>query len=845
MNIEIKYNPYYMRTSIKVNGEDISGNNMYKKVNDRIDAHIPLMSWIDKSFSDPTWEGLLEEMVQESGEVNICISFDGRKVDFVDLQETLKNQNKRLGDKYCLEFNEPVISLDDQRLSVDIRYIVNKMLSPEFAKIVTDAENRTEQLVEKYNSLKDDYERLTNKEFKIIFSGLMSSGKSTLINSIIGKRILPTADDTCTSRILKIKHNGKIGDKVVLRCRDVDDNIVVKKEVFTEDADVMERLKEICPGDGSFMTQPPEVETIEIEMNLSHLYPNKEYEEQFTVVIVDTPGTDSGVGNRITTGKTHEEITMDAICDHEKEMVVFVVDGTKYEDDGVSDFLDLIERESEKAENIGFNDRFLFLLNKCDDKNYNDDECLEDTIEGFSDYLCRSTDGHIREILSPRIFPVCAEVALAIKKGVVDKKQPTNELKNLYRTYKEFAEKCTDEDNGYSRNYHLELCAALSDYQKNELGETVERGEEITEILLHTGIPSLEFAIKSYIERYAYPIKVNALLNTFESILSQLREVIISHEKRIVARIDEIGKVKERKKEEEKGKAGEIEEKKQLEQLELNIEGLLVEIKSINANQKLISDLQASQDKTFFNAKVKAITQENNKKYNTREEAERIIKSAYDVIQNAIVTIKKKATEIEDDAIKKGNDIASRFKRITEKISESLPPTEKDWFDNSVAKKELLNFENLSDLLEKINRHEHSYNKRNPIKDETYSWWQIGKKIKKFFAPETILVREESYSIERIKDILESLNVEMTNYIVSLKEQLNSINDMKEYIRKSVSVVKSEIHKHLENVAEFDKKIKQNETDEKKIEEIKKELLNSKTLVEDLCNRIENVVMDF
>ena len=57
----------------------------------------------------------------------------------------------------------------------------------------------------------DDLDNYINKDRKIRIAllGLVSSGKSTILNTIIGKKILPTSSDECTRRGIIIRYHNK------------------------------------------------------------------------------------------------------------------------------------------------------------------------------------------------------------------------------------------------------------------------------------------------------------------------------------------------------------------------------------------------------------------------------------------------------------------------------------------------------------------------------------------------------------------------------------------------------------------------------------------------------------
>ena len=198
LKVNVEYNPYYLRTKIEIYGKDIKENSDYKKINDKIAANIPLQSWIDESYADPEWKGLLEELAELTGEINFDFTFTGRKIDFDDFKASIERQSKNKYSASC----EGNITLDDEKLGKDIEDTVTAMRKDDFKAIVDNDNLVGDALKKKYESMEDDYDAYKNEEFKIVFSGLTSSGKSTVINALIGRWILPSKGETCTSRVL-------------------------------------------------------------------------------------------------------------------------------------------------------------------------------------------------------------------------------------------------------------------------------------------------------------------------------------------------------------------------------------------------------------------------------------------------------------------------------------------------------------------------------------------------------------------------------------------------------------------------------------------------------------------
>ena len=101
-------------------------------------------------------------------------------------------------------------------------------------------------------------------------------------------------------------------------------------------------------------------------------------------------------------------------------------------------------------------------------------------------------------------------------------------------------------------NYHFEKhCILFSNNQEiirsnNVIDETEDKNT--LDILIHTGIPSLQFTIKEYIERYAYPLKIRDLLDTFEGILKEIKGLMKAEKVAYQAAMDRLKNEEDKKK---------------------------------------------------------------------------------------------------------------------------------------------------------------------------------------------------------------------------------------------------------------------------------------------------------
>ena len=207
--------------------------------------------------------------------------------------------------------------LDDKVLSQNIDEVVQELKSDRFRKLVE--QRTTEGLTQKYNDLDENYTIAKESEFYIVFAGVYSSGKSTLLNTLIRHDILPTSSRTCTTKNCRIRHDGSLGQKVTLACFDENNQIVGEKRVFDNDTDCASAFLDICPiQDGSAEDKHPEVSMLELGVDLSHLYPDSVNQDKFTIVLIDTPGMDSAQSSVDGTNK-HAEIALDAISMESKQ----------------------------------------------------------------------------------------------------------------------------------------------------------------------------------------------------------------------------------------------------------------------------------------------------------------------------------------------------------------------------------------------------------------------------------------------------------------------------------------------------------------------------------------------
>lgn len=792
--IVLDYNPYKMETVMIVDGRNVLDCKDYSRFAEFIRNHTPLQSWIEPiAYND--WPGLLNGLCDPSCSDSVELTFHGRTIDFEDLRNACIVQNNVREYPVELVFNFEE-TRSDSRLAQGIDAVMKELLSERFAALVADRPQNA-ALQTKFQTLRQDYENATSKEFRVVFAGIYSSGKSTIINALIRQDILPTSDDTCTAKICRVKHDRSLGTNFALVCYDVAGKVVVQREVFADSAKCKERLLEIVPL-GQTESTPPEVATIEIQMNLSHLYPSKSYENKFNLVLVDTPGSNSSkTKSSGETTNAHIRLTLDAITTSDKEMVVLCADGQDYEDESIGILLKAILDESQK-EASRFNDRFLFVLNKCDNKKYKGGESAEDAKQQFANYLMNAgrwgyDDSEGNEVdFIPKIFMLSAYPALAVIKGVPttdsSSEDMDDETLNLLLGYESFQKNVVQFKR---KNYFLSQLCDIPQYQKEKFMREFANADTVRAVEIQCGVLCLQAAIQDYIARYAYPIKVKSLISVFKSLLEDVTEFTSLTEQKLKERIAVLGEKEGEREGVRRRKESDAQRKENTEQLKNDADILKSDILATSFDFS-----QFTRIKMAFNSciesdpNIRKIRQSSGATF-TYDEKESIINAMLVTHKRAWSTASSCFQELiaaynlllkgKLEHIKKIRDEAARYGLLSNGNYKAKIGYEEKLDDLA------LDIDHIRSDIENNKREGHYVISMNPIKYETYEWWQWGKKIKKFFAKD--YTKEwvgDRYDLSLLLKELTSMNASfekrcdsaISTYRTDLEDIKNRMNDL-------------------------------------------------------------------
>jgi len=449
--IFIKYNPYRLETTIKIDEEIPKKNSKLNFGNKR------LQEWIDK---------LPDLLVEECNSRSFDLVFKGTLLDFEDVQ-VMKEEAEKKGININLQYRKAKEVSEKEKA---IKKIFNKIQNGPFAEL-------------KQPDLIQSFENAYNDEFEVSVVATMSAGKSTLINALLGQKLMPAKHEACTAIVTKIKDNDK--DQFSAKVYDKNDKLIQTNNPLTDE--IMKNLNENT-----------NVKEIHAEGNIPFIT-----SDEMSLVLVDTPGPNNA------RNLAHKEATFRMLSESAKTLVLYVLNATQL---GVNDDSELLSNIAETMNKGGkqSRDRFIFVVNKLDD--FRDDEdCIESTLENVKDYLQK------KGIDDPVIFPASALTALKVRTLL---NQPDLDDKD----FNVRQAKMNLERFNFVESMHFENYASLTPSMKNEIKEKLDKAiknnDMNTQGLIHSGIIPIEIAIKTYVKKYAKTAKIKNIYETFATKLS-------------------------------------------------------------------------------------------------------------------------------------------------------------------------------------------------------------------------------------------------------------------------------------------------------------------------------------
>lgn len=449
--VQITYNPYYVSTGILVDGKSPKLNSDLNRFSDEC---LRLTEWA---------ESLPQILINEYSDSNYEIDFIGSETDYRELCDAFLHHEDVISTRFNHIKIIPAIDLIEKKV-VDI---FEEIKNGPVAEL-------------KDESIRTAFQNAQNRKLEIGIVAAMSSGKSTLINALLGKKLMPVAAKATTSKIVRITHREQKAYSAVA----YDEN----HNVVTEFSDISyTQMKALNANDKvleiAIAGPIPCVSSVGMEL-----------------VLVDTPGPNNSRNIR------HKMITRNLLNDSDRNpsLVLFVQNATNLSTTDESGILDFVSKSMTNG-NKHSRDRYIFVVNKMDQLKPEDDSVVGTLAEAREEL-------EKRNIIKPNLFPVSAQVAFENRSC---SQNPLDLL--LYRNrYK------SDDSVHFDKYYefsHLPL------YIKESLDAQLVSGNEETRIDIHSGIVSIEEAIKLYVNKYARTIKIRDLVESFNRNLQSLAAI--------------------------------------------------------------------------------------------------------------------------------------------------------------------------------------------------------------------------------------------------------------------------------------------------------------------------------
>lgn len=455
-HVFIKYNPYKLTTEITVDGKTLAQNS---KLGEKATEGSRLQEWI---------EDLPKILVGEYNDTDFEVHFHGTRSDYEDMDVVFKEaeaQGLLTAKRYLI----PAKETSDKEVLID--NVFKEILNGPFDEL------RDEEIRSAFNHAK-------SRDFEVCVVATMSAGKSTLINAMLGSKLMPSKQEACTAIITRIKHSSQ-------------SQIPFKAEVYDKDGNLLKTYENLTYPIMERLNGNDNVSEIKVNGNIPFISSN-----DVSLVLIDTPGPNNSRDRK------HETVQRDLLGKSSKALVLYVMTG----EFGTDDDNTLLKRIAESMSVGGkkSKDRFIFVINKLDDRKKEDGDTAQ-TLERVRAYL--KTHG----IANPNLFPASALTALNIRmiaNGVDVDEDTEDESEIKVRKLNRNAE------------LHFETYAVLPQRIRDEINEHLKkaradwdnenrRNENPAEALIHTGIVSIEAAIRQYVHKYAKTAKIKNIADTF------------------------------------------------------------------------------------------------------------------------------------------------------------------------------------------------------------------------------------------------------------------------------------------------------------------------------------------
>lgn len=564
--LQIKHNPFLVETEITINGQEPADNSalsQYRKQR--------LQLWIDKLFDD------LSDIF--NGETQYEVAFHGVPSDCNDMEAAVAEANAQ---GFSIQLNCTQAENGEIRLQ-KIQEIMHQMEHDElFSKYIADNLD-----------VRTNFQAAFDRDFDVYVVATMSSGKSTLINSLMGCSMLPALNEATTATIARITDNDQApqGHFSVKRLNKQGDVLDFNDHLVFDNKESADNSLAVL----SAWNKQEDTFRIDITGNIIGIRER----DNVRLVLSDTPGPNNSQDAE------HALATMHHIRDSKRNpLILYILNSRQLRTNDDKTLLQDIATEIKKIGKQN-RDRFIFVLNQTDALDPDKGENIEGVVERAKKYLHEEIG-----IENPMIYPVSALLALLLRKSELNRDLLTlKERGDLYALESWFTE-----DESMDMVKHMPL---------NRSVQATLKQKSFPIALYRSGIPAIEAMIDDYINKYNVPHRVTRAYQALNTIImkssneADLKRQLDIDERALLDLQVEIDKLRQKR---EQGFGTDA----YLSQLKQEKRGL---------SDSQVSILTIEQDKV--RSMLKKLESDFNQRGNvSKAEAERILSNAYHDVEN-------------------------------------------------------------------------------------------------------------------------------------------------------------------------------------------------------------------
>ena len=506
--IHITHNPFTVDTHFLINGEQPAEGcklSSYKESR--------LQRWIEDLFDE------LSNLF--NGENQYQVTFRGVESDFLDIQSAAGVAEKQ---GMRIELHWEKTKPTEQRLEQIWELVKGAEENPKF-----------QQYIDENDEVRGSIKEAFNRDFDVYVVATMSSGKSTLINAMLGHNLLPAANEATTATIARIIDNDGMSNRFSAKS-------------FSHKGKLLEQHEDVNAELLTKWNLQSDISHIDIEGNIQAIKERKDVR----LVLTDTPGPNNSQNEE------HQRTTMGYIQDSTRNpLILYVLNASQL---GTNDDRNLLSLVAEEINKVGKQnkDRFIFVVNKMDVFDPENGEDIESVLQRVRQYLIENG------IKNPLLYPVSANLTRLIR------------TPGDYHTRKERGDFSTMADL-FGEVPSMDLMQYMP---ITPLVHRVLKEKDYSELLKKSGLPAVEAMIDEYIDKYNLPHRLKRVYDAMnratkagldevslieqleqdESTLAKINEELAELDKRrekgfdtnaYMAKIEREGKVLPRETEEE------------------------------------------------------------------------------------------------------------------------------------------------------------------------------------------------------------------------------------------------------------------------------------------------------